>query len=267
MNKLKVMPLLEIEGTQFIVDADKQVLREFHNPANEISFVEDMTDRQSHYELRYNPGTQSVAARHLTADEVISVGVPQLTQLDPESMSRKYGVPVEELKGKTDFEVIVDQEALALRHSGKLPLIDINGEAFVVDLRMQELRHAEYFYPVISLKSFELTEDGWHYTAFYEPVMKRVVELDPGLTEFPDHVFQIRIPNEIGLDPVATAREYGMDEKELLRRYPIEKDLKAEIIPLTETNIPRLIQQNREKLKSEHEQNVKKAKPRIRPRF
>jgi hypothetical protein len=267
MNKLKVMPLFEIEGTQFIVDVEKQVLREFQNPSNEISFLDDMTDRQSHYELRYNPGTNSVAEKHLTMDEVINIDVPQLTRLDPENMSRRYGVPVEQLKDKPDFEVIVDQEALALRRTGKLPLIDINGEDFVVDLRMQELRHSEYFYPILSLRSFELTEDGWHYTAFYEPIMKQVIELDPKLIEFPPHIFQIKIPNEIGLDPVATAREYGMDEKELLRRYPIEKDLKAEIIPLSETNIPRLIQQNKEKLQSEHQENMKKVKPRIRPKF
>jgi hypothetical protein len=266
MNKLKVMPLFEIEGTQFIVDADKQVLREFQNPANEISFVEDMVDNGTNYWFEYDKDLRNKAVNPFL-ESVVEIKVPQLVQLDPVNMANKYGFSEESLNGKTDFEVIIDQEALALRRTGKLPLIDINGEAFVVDLRMEELRHAEYFYPIISLKSFDLTEDGLHYTAFYEPIMKQVVELDPELLELPQHIFQIKIPNEIGLDPVATAREYGMDEKDLLRRYPIEKDLKAEIIPLSDTNIPRLIQQNKEKLQRDHEENMRKARPRQRPRF
>ena len=91
--------------------------------------------------------------------------------------------------------------------------------------------------------------------------------IDPKLTEFPQGVIQIKLPNEIGLDPVATARKYGMNERELLRRYPIQKELKAEVIPLSETGIPRLIRQNKEQLQREHEENMRKARPRQRPRL
>ncbi|MBL4677195.1 MAG: hypothetical protein JKY70_13465, partial [Mucilaginibacter sp.] len=150
---------------------------------------------------------------------------------------------------------------------GVLPQIDIAGEKFNIDLRLHELRHAEYFFPVISLKSLDLTDDGWHYEAFYEPVMKQVTTLDTKLTEFPDGIIKIKIPNEIGLDPVGTARIYGMTERDLLRRYPIQKELKAEVIPLSETQVPRLIRQNREQLQREHEQITRRMKPGKRPRF
>jgi len=190
-----------------------------------------------------------------------------MTELDPENMAVKYGCSVERLKGKPDFDIMVDQEALASRRQGMLPRIDIAGEAFVVDLRMQELRHAEHFYPIISLRSFELTNDGWNYEAYYHPVVKQTVELDPKLLELPVSVIRIRIPNEIGLDPVSAAREYGMDERELLRRYPFQKDLKAEVIPLSETHIPALIQRNKEALQQAHRENTQKLKPRQRPKF
>lgn len=269
MNQLKVTPSFDIEGTLFIVDVEKQVLREFQNPANEISFIDHMVDKGTHYELRYDPGTNSVAAKHLSDDAVIMADVPQMTQLDPYHMAKVYGIPEEQLKGKPDFEVIVDQEALAIRKNGKLPLIDINGEPFVVDLRLHELRHAELFYPIISLKSFDISGEEGHYEGFYNTIMKQVVEIDPKLLEFPDHVVKIRLPDEVELDPIAIARDYGMDEKELLRRYPIQKDLKAEIIPLSETGIPALIQRNKELLQKEHEKNMQQAKPahRHRPRF
>ena len=163
--------------------------------------------------------------------------------------------------------MMVDQDALQQRRDGILPTIQIAGESFVVDLRMHELRHAKYFFPVISLKSFELTNDGWNYEAFYHPLLKQVVDIDPKLTEFPDHVIKIRLPNEIGLDPVGAARQYGMDERELLRRYPIQKELKAEEISLADTHIPALIRQNKEQLQNDHQVNARRIKPRQRQRF
>lgn len=264
MNKLREPIILKFERLDFIVDIDKQVLRQTNKPEHEISFINHMTDMGDHYVLAWDEQQQTVAADPAKGEPLI---IDQLIWLDPEGMSAKYSIPVERLQTMSDFEVIVDQDALQQRRDGILPQIDIAGEKFVVDTRLQELRHAEFFAPVLSLKSFDLTDDGWHYTAFYEPIMKQVVGIDPKLTEFPEGILQIRIPNEIGLDPVATARQYGMDERELLRRYPIRKDLKAELIPLGETGLPRLIQQNRDELKRQHEANMQKARPRQRPRF
>lgn len=267
MNKLRLLPIYQIHGTDFLVDIEKQVLREADRPANELSFVNDMKDMGTYYLLNYDIVEKTTTPVVLDPLTWLPFEIPPMVELDPEGMAAKYDLTVEALKGKTDFDIIVDLEALAKRHEGILPQIDINGEKFIVDLQLQELRHTEYFFPVLSLKSFDLTPDGWHYVAFYEPIMKQVVNIDPKLTEFPQHIIQVRLPNEIGLDPVATAKSYGMDERELLRRYPIQKDLKAEIIPLSETHIPRLIQQNKEELRRQHEENMRKARPHHRPRF
>ena len=267
MKKLKVSPMFSIGNAHFLVDIDKQVLRESQRPENEISFIHDMQDRATHYELRFDPRINSAAHDNLPDGQVKVIEVPQLSALDPLGMAEKYGCTPEEIKDKPDFELIVDQEALVLRKTGKLPLIEISGEPFVVDIRMEELRHAEHWYQNLSLKQMELTPDGWHYTAFYNPAERKLADIDPKLTEFPDNVVYIKIPNELGLDPVATAREYGMDEREVLRRYPIQKGLKAEVIPLSETNIPAMIQRNREALQQEHRENAQRMKPTVRPRF
>lgn len=267
MNKLKQPVIYTLHDTDFIVDIEKQVLREAERPAHEISFINDMKDRGSHYLLNYDIIEKTCTPAVLDPLTWMPFHIPPLIELDPAGMSEKYGVPMHDLAGKTDFDLVVDQEALALRGKGILPKINIAGEDFIVDLHLHELRHAQYFFPVLSLKSFELTSDGWKYEAYYHPVMKQVVEIDPKLTEFPEGVVKIQIPNEIGLDPVATARQYGMDERETLRRYPIQKVLKAEVIPLSETNIPALIQRNREQLRKEHEEIARRIKPRQRPRF
>lgn len=265
-NKLEPV-IIDIHGTAFELDLERQLLRRTDERGTEISFINHMIDHGDRYTFLYDTVAKCAVDEPYEESRIRLVDIPQLTQLDPEGMAARYGKTPEELKGKTDFEVICDPGALQQRRDGLLPHIDINGEKFIVDLRLHELRHAEYFFPVLSLKSFELTGDGWHYEAFYEPVMKQVVAIDPGILELPERIVKIRIPNELGLDPVATAREYGMEERDLLRRYPIQKDLKAEIIPLSETEVPRLIRQNKEKLREEHKQNMQKARPRHRPRF
>jgi hypothetical protein len=268
MNEFREPVIYTIEGTTFEVDIDKQVLRQTDDTNNEISFINQMQDQREHYLLLYDTDTKRPTLEYADRDRIRLIKVPQLIELDPEGMSEKYKIPVEQLKDKSDFEVIVDQEALNLRHKGMLPKIDLVGEPFVVDVRLHELRHAENFHLAISLKSFELTDGGRHYEAFYHTVLKQpITTIDLQLTEFPDNVVKLRLPDEQVLDPVITARDYGIDEREFLRHYPIQKNLKAEVIPLSETNIPTLIRQNREKLQKEHEANVKKIKPRHRQHF
>jgi len=267
MNKQKYPVIFEIAGTGFEVDIEKQVLRQTNDQNNEISFIKDMQDQGAFYRLLYDLDKHNAAHDLTDQNRVKVIHVPQMTDLDREGMSIKYGLPPELVMGKSDFELIVDQKLLDQRLNGVLPQIDLAGEKFIVDLRLQELRNSRYFFPVISLKSFELTNDGWHYEAYYHPVMKQVVDLDPKLLEFPEGVIKLKIPNEIGLDPVATARQYGMDERELLRLYPIRKDLKAEVIPLSETHVPALIRRNREALQQEHRENARRLRPGHRPRF
>jgi hypothetical protein len=267
MKKLRQLPIFTIRDTSFLVDIAQQMLRQADNPSNEISFISDMLDKGDHYLLNYDFIGKKRSGSDTDPAMSIEVRVPPLVKLDPRGMAARYGMTAEQLKGKTDFEVIVDRKLLALRHKGVLPQIDIAGEPFIVDLRLQELRHAQNFHPVISLKSFDLSDDGWHYTAFYHPVMKQVVTVDPELTEFPGGVVKIELPNEIGLDPVGTARQYGMDERGLLRRHPIQRELKAAIVPLSETGIPALIQRNREELQRQHQEIVRRIKPKQKVRF
>ncbi len=267
MNKLRQVPIFTIEGTSFLVDVNRQVLRQTNDQDNEVSFINNMQDHGTFYRLLYDLDEKRAAQDLFDQSRVKVIDLPPLTELDPEGMSAKYGIPENQLKGKTDFEVIVDQVWLKERQNGVLPRINIAGEEFTIDLRLQELRHTKYFFPVISLKSFELTTDGEYYEAFYHPVMKQVVGIDPKLTELPEGVVKVRLPNELGLDPVATARRYGIDENELLRRYPPKKDLKAAVIPLADTGLPALIRQNREQLQKEHAEIARRIRPRHRPHF
>ena len=267
MKKFREAPIYVIERTSFLVDVDRQVLRQTNDPDNKISFINQMQDHGSYYRLRYDLDARH-AADHLTDENrVVVIDIPQMSALDPEGMSERYNIPAAKLAGMADFDVIVNADLLQARLAGQPPIIDLAGDHFTVDLRLRELRHAKNSYPVISLKSFELSEDGNHYQAFYQPLLQQVVQIDPRLTEFPDGVIMLRLPNDIGLDPIGVARQYGTDEKEFLRRCPIQKELKAEVIPLSETNVPAIIRRNREQLQQERKEIKQRTKVRKRPHF
>jgi hypothetical protein len=267
MNKFREAPIYVIEGTSFLVDVDRQVLRQTNDQENEISFINQMQDHGSFYRLLYDPDERKAAKDLFDQSRVMVIDIPQMTALDPEGMAVTYGVPMAQLTGKADFEVIVNPELLQARLAGQLPTIEIADELFNLDLRLRELRHMQDPSLKISLRSFNLSKEGNHYEAAYHPVSRQVVQIDPQLTEFPEGVIMIRLPNEIRLDPVSVARQYGIDEKEFLRRYPIQSNLIAEIIPLGETNVPAMIRRNREQLQQEHNDIKQRTKVRQRPHF
>src|ERR1700712_1489113 len=108
MNKLKEPVIFTIKGTAFLVNIDQQVLRQTDNSANEIFFVREMTDFGSHYRLFYDPAIRNVPHHSYEPATMKEIHVPPLIELDPEGMAAKYGFKTEDLKGKTDFQVMVD---------------------------------------------------------------------------------------------------------------------------------------------------------------
>jgi hypothetical protein len=226
-----------------------------------------MKDHCTHYTLLYNAhplDQQDKTMAFYEYEDWAHIKIPQLIELDPEGMAAKYGYTAKELTGKTDFEVMVNQEAYNLRNLGVLPKIGIADDLFIADLRLHQLRHAQQPEIVLRLKDFDLSSDGLAYFAFYHPATRQLRELDPKLTEFPDGVVKIQLPGEVELDPVFFARQYQINERDLLRRYPIQKETKAKVIPLSETGVPAMIQRNREDLQQQHRENAKRMKPRIR---
>jgi len=270
MKKQRQLPLFTIADTTFQVDINMLELRQTDNPANIISFLE-MEDMGNHYRLLYDDILKGYSPDTDPYRKVAEV--PPLIELDPVGMAEKYGYTIDKLKGKTDFEVMVDPKLLALRQQGILPKITICGEEFFIDVRLHELRHAENFSPQISLKRLDLSDDGEHYFAFYHPLIKQVVDIGHRLTALPEGVVLIEFPNELKLDPVGAARLYGLDEKDILRRYSIQKNLEAKVTPLSETGLPALIQSNLQKQSQEKQQEQQQEKERrqlrkkLRPRL
>ncbi|MFI5162369.1 MAG: hypothetical protein ACHQHN_13905 [Sphingobacteriales bacterium] len=247
----RLIPVFTIQGTTFHVDIDQQVLRQTNNLANEISFINDMLDKGAYYEFLYDPIIKNVPRVPYNDETFNEVRVPPLVQLDPEGMSAKYGLPVSHLGGKTDFEVMVDQELFVRRLQGQLPRISLGDTEFIINVRRHEIHPASDVTNFINLKELELSPDGERYHFFLDLATLRAVILDPKMTALPSGVVLAEIPNELRLDPVGCAREYGIDEKVLLRRFPIIKNLTGKITPLSETWVMAQVQMNNKNMQQQ----------------
>ena len=135
-------------------------------------------------------------------------------------------------------------ELLKIRQSGKLPHIDLAGTDFTVDWRLRQMRDTEQPWKNISFDDFEMDDYGDKYLCFFNTKTHELYMPPEDLLELPEHVVVLEIPNELDLDPVAVAREYGSNLSELLREYPITENLAAKVSPLSESGLPGLIENN-----------------------
>lgn len=264
MTVERALPVYEIYGTKFLVDIELLELREVNDPENRMSFL-NMDDMSTHYEIDYDRAEKNIVPYDYSfhdLNDIANVKIPPLKELDPEGMAAKYGCSIEEMKGKTDFEIMVDQQSLNNRLAGALPEIDLAGDKFFVDWRLKELRAKDDMLPTpLNLKTMDMNSDGTAYICAYHIPSKSEYQLDVSTTELPKDVVILEIPYELKLDPVGVAREHGLKDTTLLRRFPIQQDLKAKVVPLSQTDLPKLIENNKMK---QQDQQARQSQPKGR---
>ncbi len=99
------LPVYTIEGTDFIVDVEKLQLYEKADPENRIS-VFDMKDVGDGYVFDYSLKAKNLPELFIDNQDITVVKIPELVKLDPAGMAKKYGLGVEEIKGRTDFDLM-----------------------------------------------------------------------------------------------------------------------------------------------------------------
>ena len=252
------LPIISIEGTEFLVDVNKLELRKKTNEQNVISF-KDMTDFGEGYSFEYNLKKRNIPHRYEHSDKRIEI--PEFVKLNPVGMARKYGQSEEEVKIKTDFQVMVDQKAYDKRvNKGMLPTIDISGHTFYVDIRMDMLRPKDDFLSkgiVFSKIGRYYDEDLRTYTIPYNPIKHEFQEIDYAtIKELPKDLIAIEIPFERILDRVGWNRHYGLEPTHGLKQTNLQAHFKSNIIPWEKTFLPQIIKSNlKENLKKERTGN------------
>jgi hypothetical protein len=258
------LPTHSIHGTEFMVDVDKGELIQTDDPDNIIWFG-NLNDKGDHYEMCYDLRDKNwVTPVGPMNDNTVDVTIPLMSALDPEGMAIKYGDPTVYLKGMTEQQYIHGLAMLADRHNGELPKVIISLDAFQVDVAHHRLVHTEEPGLTIDLKKMDLSDDGETYKGFYSSQKSQLVEIDPCITALPEWIFLIEFPNELRLDPVGAARLYGLDEKDVLARYPVQQNRHAKLTPLSETGLPALIAQN---LKKQEQRQAQKPQNKLKSRI
>ncbi|AIM38393.1 hypothetical protein KO02_18130 [Sphingobacterium sp. ML3W] len=246
------LPSINIEGTDFLVDINKVELREKDNPVNTISIYE-MRDVEDGYAFDYSLQDKNIPSLISNGREIL-VKIPELVVLDPAGMAEKYKLSLEELKNKTDFDLMVDQTAFDDRiQKGMLPTIEIQGHIFYVDIRMDMLRPKDDFMSrgiVFDEIDHYFSEEANAYIIPYNPKTREFQELDyDSILEFPKDLIAVQFPFQRELDPIGWNRNGGWNIKEDLKRIGLKSHFEAKTIPWKETYLPQMITENLKVLK------------------
>jgi hypothetical protein len=129
------------------------------------------------------------------------------------------------------------EDAVKFRLGGALPMLDIAGQLFFVDVRIMQLRPKDNFLATpIDLNDVGYFDGtGRHYLMLYDKKKKEEAFLPSSTKTVPQqqNLVVVKFPTLYALDPIAVARMNGKDERSYLREYPMKMYQKAEVLPLT----------------------------------
>ena len=134
-------------------------------------------------------------------------------------------------------------QLLEQRMSGILPHITIAGTEFIIDLRLQELRERDNPKNQLDLRQMEISPSDGNYLCFYDTQKHQQYFVPKSIKTLPKHVVMVEIPNEFSLDPYAMAIRNDREVADVLKEFPLQKQLSAKITPLSEIMLPKLAQQ------------------------
>ena len=94
--------------------------------------------------------------------------------------------------------------------------------------------------------------DGRHYLFFFDVKNMCILHSSPDLVAVPDHVVLVKIPDEMGLDPVGLARNYGLGDEYFLKMHPFDPVPSAQITPLENSGLLEFVAENRKRIRESH---------------
>lgn len=214
------LPTYNLEGTTFIVDVEKEKLIEAANVRNVID-IGSLEDFGSHYEMRYDPKLKNrITILNENYHQCKLVKLPQMTALDAEGMSLKFGVSVAKVRSRMDISFVVDHKMLESRLAGILPVIVLNGDRFTVHYKERQLR-CEQGRSIINIDDLQNDKKSNGYTCYYHKGSGEAVYADLSHKPSPD-IVPLKIPKLMALDPVAGSRALYNSDVMLVRAYPVE---------------------------------------------
>lgn len=259
----KKLPILIIEGTEFAIDVVKEELIEKANSQNRIP-VKNMLYSTKGYDFHYDTKSRNLARFGKTPDpterkDIREVSIPNLSELDPVRMAERYNQTIENIKGKTDFELAIKPGSLLDMRLNKkiLPTVEIAGHSFFVDTAMDRLRPKDDFkskgIPLDQISDY-YDRTARAYIIPYNPATHEFREIDHfTVTALPKDIIVVQFPHHQQLDRVGWNVKYGFAPVHCLKEQDFQMHFKALILPWQQTNIPQSIRFNLEEKKLRRE--------------
>ena len=150
-------------------------------------------------------------------------------------------------KKKID-EIAVNQGYDLRVNKGMLPTVDIAGQTFYVDIRMDMLRPKDDFLSngiVFSNIASYYDEDKRTYTIPYNPKTHEFQQPDyKNIKELPKDLIAVEFPSERLLDRIGWNRKYGFDLNHGVVKSDLKLEFTAKKIPWKQTFLADLIKNN-----------------------
>lgn len=265
-SKNRILPIVDVQGDHFVFDIDSMALYQKHDPANVILF-HAMDNHGSHYGFQYDLDEKNFPHDSIDTltfdtipanpDRAVYVEIPRMGEIDPEGMAAKYGRSINEVKAKTDFEIIVDQDAFKRRMSGEPISIDFPGQRFLLDYDQAMLTPQDGKSKPISLNSiFYLyyNEETGKYRFPYNPETRRPQEPDyDKITDYPKHLIPVEFPHQGYLDPIGFNLQMGNKPDAGLMYSNVRMNYKVDNAPWKAMGINHIIDRNRLELEKKNQ--------------
>lgn len=214
-------PITRTQGLNLWVDVEVQQLGDRDVPHNQLPFRQ-LEEVDGGYAFTFLMGKNHWEIEDFPdALQMIDIRIPELVKIDPKGMARKYGFTIDELKGKSDFEVMVDQNAFNDRlKKGKLVTVDIQGQLFYVDHTLQMLRPKDRFLskgiPFDQLEVCYSHERELCVFSYNEQTL-RINPYDGTQSQIEDGCVIVELPSYYRMDPVGINLWAGADPMEQLK--------------------------------------------------
>jgi hypothetical protein len=244
MGNQRELPIVMIKGTEFHVDVIREEFREKGNESNKISFSH-LQYKKPYYSLAYDESTKNVK---IARPWEMNVKIDELVKLDPVGMAEKYNIPVQNIGQKNDCDLRIYRPNWANRVVHDiLPVIDIAGVWYDVDLKHYLLRLKDGFGGDIELKDMPELVNGQRYF-YYNPSSMEVLSLQEICEQLPYGTVKVSLPADEILDPVAVARRECHDLRDYIMKHPIHQVLKAKVLPVKKEDLLNELELNKKRL-------------------
>jgi len=246
------LPTIKLLDVVYQVDIENDCLKSIDNSANTIPFS-CMDYRGDHYVLSWRESPDHVQWNQ----QKLFAKIPQKVELDPEGIAIKFNLSIDEVIGKSDFDIIVDQLLYDDRvNKCWLPEVDIAGHKYFFDIRLKELRLTTDAMKAISLDGTFDELFSEQFCFYYDRRKKEIFEIDPDITSLPRGVVWIETPPIFKMDPVGVAKRIGDDIKNYLLSHPLERNLTAKVVPIAKTELVALVEANNKALNKDGDENL-----------